>query len=68
LKNDVVRVLLFTIHKVVLLLPLSLELDEVEGGCGIGRVNPVINCNLMAILQVSVDLAVLVNNNRVAQK
>lgn len=50
LKNDVVRVLLFTIHKVVLLLPLLWELDEVEGGCGIGRVNPVINCDLMAIL------------------
>lgn len=50
LKNDVVRVLLCTIHRVVLLLPLLLELEEVEGGRGIDRVNPVINCDLMAIL------------------
>jgi hypothetical protein len=53
LKNDVLRFLLFTRLKIVLLLLLLLllELEEVEGGCGNGRVNPEINCDFMAIFK-----------------
>jgi hypothetical protein len=35
----------------LLLLLLLLELEEVEGGCGNGRVNPEINCDFMAIFK-----------------